>query len=429
MKVVNEKQPKNLIKLTIELNPDEIKPYLLSAASRLSERTEIPGFRPGKAPYDLVKQRFGEAAIYEEVAEEVVKKTYIEAVLEQKLEVIGRPQIQIQKMAPGNLLVYTATVALMPEVKLGDYQKLKTRKKKAEVKPEELKKTMAELRKMRAKETLANRPAQTGDKVEIDFELSIDGVPVDGGSNKKFPVVLGENRLVPGFEKNLIGLKAGAKKDFQLEYPKEYFQKNLAGRKVDCSAKVNTVYQIELPAWDDAFAKLLGSFKNIQEVEEKIEVNLKAEADHEEEHRFERELLKEIIDRTEFGEIPEILLEAEGQRMMAEFKSGIEERGIKYDDYLEHLKKSEAEIAKDFQPQAVNRIKSALVLRAIRLKENITVDTSQLEAEIKKQKEVYKNDLDTYNKIDSPEYRDQYEEMLLNRKVFDYLDSLINPPK
>ncbi len=429
MKVDVSKQPKNVVKVTVELDQADLQPYLKSAAARLSQKVDVPGFRPGKAPYDMIKKQVGEQAIYQEASEDIVKKTYPQIVIDQKLEAIGRPQIELQKVAPGNSFVYVATVALLPSVKLGDYKKLKARKKDVKVDPKELEKTLQHLRKMRAKETAVDRPAQKGDKVEIDVDLSMDNVPVEGGATKNHPVVIGENQMVPGFEDNLVGMKKGETKEFQQPYPKEYFQKNLAGKDVDCKVKVNNVLEVELPELNDAFVKTLGKFENVEALKMQVSKNIEAEQAQKEKQKFEIAMLDEIIQKSEFGEIPEVLIQAELVRMVGELRMEIERQGLNFNDYMTHLKKTEDDFKKEFHPQAERRIKSALILRQIRIQEDIKVDHKKIEDDIKHQKELYKDDLETYNKVDSPEYRDQYEEMLLNRQVFDFLEQQIYPDK
>ncbi len=421
MKVNVEKQPKNTVKITVEISPEKIEPFLKTTAGQLSKNMNISGFRPGKAPYDMVKKQIGESAIYQEAAEEIIRKTYAQVVIEQKIEVIGRPKVEIQKMAAGNPFVYTAVASLLPRVTLGDYKNIKAKMKIVQVEKSEVDKIILQLRKMRAKETLADRPIKKGDKVDLNVDLSLDNVPIDGGQTKNQTLIIGDGQMVPGFEEQLIGLKKDDVKKFKQKYPKEYFHKPLAGKETDCRVKINSVFDVELPELNDDFVKTLGKFTTPAELEERIKKNIEAEKKQQEKQRYEIELLKEIISRSEFEEIPDILIEAELDRMIGELRLEVERQGFNFNDYLKQLKKTEAEMKNEFQNQANQRIKSALVLRQIRIQENITVDSNQIAENINRQKEMYKDDLETYNKVDSPEYRDQYEEMLLNRKVFDFL--------
>lgn len=427
MKVTVERLPKNQAKLTIELEPAELQPHLETSAKQISERIEFPGFRKGKVPFDIVKQKFGEAALYQDASEEIVRHTYPEAVLEQKLETIGHPQISLEKVAPGNPFIYTAVVALLPEVTLGEYHQLKAKRKEVQVEPKEVEKTLDELRWMRSKEAIVDRAAKEGDRVVIDIQLSIDGVNLENGSSKDQSVILGRHQVVPGLEEQLIGVIKDQTKKFQLPYPKEYYQKNLAGKLVDFNVKVKDIYQIDLPVIDDAFAKALGQFENKAGLEKQIHDNLVEEARTKEQQKFELTMLKEIIGNSTFGEIPDALVESELDRMISELRHGVAEQGLPWDEYLNQLKKTETDLKKEFTPQAIERIKSALVLRAIQKQEKLEVSEAEVDAEIEKQKQVYQNDLPTYNKVDSPEYRDYLNNVLMNRKVFEFLETIAYP--
>lgn len=429
MKVDLEQLPKNLVKLTIELSPTELTPHLGAAASRLSKRVEFSGFRPGKAPFSLVKQRLGDAAIYEEAADEIVKKSYVQALLEQKLDAIGHPKVTILKMAPGNPFVYTAEITLMPEIELADCRNLKVRKKESKVEPDGVAKMLEELRRLRAKETRVDRPARTGDKIEIDLNVFQDNIPLESGQANKQQIVIGEKMFIPGFEEQLIGLKAGETKEFILTYPKDHFKKHLAGRQIEFKVTAESVYQIDLPELNDEFARSLGQCQNRGELEAKISENLLEEARVKEQQKFELELLNELVDKSKFGDIPELLVTSQLDQLVSEFQHELEHRQVKFEDYLAGLRKTAEEFREGLKPQAERRIKGALALRAIREKENLTIDEAELNAEIERQKEMYKDDLETYNKIDSPEYHDHQQDIMLNRKVFDFLESLIYPEK
>ncbi|MFA6198123.1 MAG: trigger factor [Patescibacteria group bacterium] len=427
MNVQIEHLHKNQIKLTIELQSDEIKSALEKTAQHISEHANFAGFRPGKAPYNMVVQKYGEAAIYQEAAEEIVRQTYPQAVIDNKLEAIGRPEVALVKVAPGNPFVYTATVALMPEVTLGDYKNIKARKKDIKLDEKELERTLEDLRWMRSKEALVDRPARKGDRIEVDLHLSLDGVALENGQAHNQSIILGKQQVVPGMEEQLTGMKKGDVKEFKLSYPKDYFQKQLAGKEVNFKATAKNIYQIDLPEVNDEFAKAVGKFENRAALEKQINANLHHEHTEKEQQRFEVELIKEIVASTKFGEIPDVLVESELDRMLSELKQGAVQQGLSWENYLQQLKKTEADLRQEFVEQAHHRIKSALVLRAIQQQEQLTVSPDQIDAEIKHQKEHYKDDVETYGKIDSPQYRDYLENVMLNRKVFEFLEGLVYP--
>lgn len=420
MKVDKKDLPKKQIELTVELTPEEVKPYLDKAAEKISQDVEIPGFRKGKVPFDVLKKNVGEATIYEEAFYHIVNKTLPQIIVDEKIDFIGQPKVDAEKIAPGNPLVYKAIVTLMPDVKLGDYKTLKA--KKNEVKPDEekLKATFEDLKKMQAKEKVVLREAKDGDKAEIDFEIKMAGVAIEGGTGKNTPVIIGEKKFIPGFEEALLGMKAGDEKDFKVTFPKDYFQKNLAGKEHDAHVKVHNVYERSLPEIDDEFAKAL-NFKTADELKKKVEENIKAEVQQKEDERFELAILEEIMDKSEFDEFSDDLINAEVDKMVHELKHQVEDTGGKFEDYLKNIKKSEDEVREGFKPKAEKRLKTALVSREVAKAENIKVEDKEIDAELEKIKQMYGQMPEMQKQFEAPEYRNYVGNMLTNRKVFEKL--------
>ncbi|MDP1747482.1 MAG: trigger factor, partial [Bacteroidota bacterium] len=210
----------------------------------------------------------------------------------------------------------------------------------------------------------------------MDFKTFVDKVAIENGSQKKFLVVIGEGTFIPGFEDQLVGMKEGEEKKFSLRFPKNYHDKNLADKMVDFEVKVNGVYEITLPELDDEFAQSIGNFKNVAELKKQMQDNLVHEAEHKEKHRLEDEILDEVIKISKFGEIPEILVNSETQKMVSELEENIKQQGLQFEDYLQHLKISRSNLLLEFAPQAVKRIKSALVIRVLAKEHNISVTNS-----------------------------------------------------
>lgn len=425
MKVDFKKLPGNLAELAVEVSVAELQPYLMQASERISRELKIPGFRPGKVPYDVLKERIGEIEIYKEAAELVVQKTYPQAVLDQKLETVSSPKIQILKLAPNNPLVYMATVPLLPKIKIKEYKRLKASRKEVKVAEEEINKAIGSLQKMYGKEILVTRPAKKGDKVEVDFDVFVDRVAIDSGTSKKHPLVIGEGQFIPGFEENLIGLAETQTKEFELKFPKEYHQKNLAGKLAQFKIKMGRVYEVNLPALDDQFAKQLGKFEKFEEVRKLIEKNLLDEAKTKEEQRLELEILDEIIKNSEFEELPVALVEAETEKMVGEFKEEVARSGMKFEDYLVSIKKTLEELKKEIKPQAERRLKTALIFREVARAEGINVSEAEITAEIEKSLEKAKNNPDFENQIKSSDYRIYLANILTSQKVLAFLKNLI----
>jgi trigger factor len=423
MKVDTNKLAKNQVELTIEVSLFELQPFLINASAKISKEMNVPGFRPGKVPYDIVKDKIGEQAIYEEALEQIIKKTYPQAVLDNNLETVGQPKISVLKIAPGNPVVYKAQVSLLPKIQIGEYKKIKAKKKEVKIDPKEIDKAIANLQKMFGKEMLVERPAQKGDKVEIDFDVFVDKVPIDGGGSKQHPLVIGEGNFIPGFEENLIGLAKEQVKEFKLNFPKNYHKKDLSGKLAEFKVKMRAVYKIELPPLDDNLAKQVGQFKTFEEMGQKIEESIRKESESKEEQRFELEIIDEIIKKSKFEEIPDILIEAEKDKTLAELEQDIQRQGMKFEDYLQSLKKSKDELRKGFLEPAEKRIKTALVLRHIAKEEKIKVEDKEIDQEIKKTLETYKNDPEIKKQVELPEYRYYLANVLTSQKTMEFLKS------
>jgi len=425
MKYEIKKLPKNIIELTIEVSVDKLKPYLERAAQRLSLEVKIPGFRPGKAPYEIVKQKIGEAAIYEEAIGDVVKETYFKVVKEENLETIGEPKIEPLKLAPGNPLVYKATVALLPKIELANYRKIRVKRHKVPVEEKKVQKVLEDLRRARRKEVLVDRAAQEGDKVIIDLDILQDNVPIEGGQAKGHTVVIGEPYYIPGFDKKLIGLKGKEVSEFTLPFPNDHYNKRLRGQKIDFKIKMNSVYELTLPKLDSEFVQSLGNFKDLEELKKQIKANLKEEERLKEKQRCEREIFEEIIKRSRFEEIPEVLITSEVDKMLEELNANVSEQGLKFEDYLTSIKKTAEDLRKDFREEAERRVKTALIIREITRFENIEVKEEEIEKETKEALKYYPDDIETQKKITSYAHRDYLREVLKNHKAVEFLKSLI----
>jgi len=421
MKVEIKKIERGQIELTIEIDVEQYQLFLQKAAEAISQVIKIPGFRPGKASFDIVKKQVGEGKIWEEAIEPAVQKTFVQALDQEKLITVGSPNIEIVKLVPGNPVVYKATIAILPQVTLGDYSQLNVKTNSVVIADKPIDEALTDLQHRRAKETLENRPAKNGDKVEIDFEVFVDNVPIENGAQKNYPLVLGEGSFIPGFEENVIGLKKDDTKEFKLKFPKDYHQKNIAGKQAEFKINIRGVYNLDLPKLDDEFAKGFGPFKTLEELKKQIGDNLKHDAKHKEDHRVEDEIFDKIIEKSKFDDIPDILLNSEAKKMVEELAQNLESQGVKFIDYLAHLKKSEADLLLEFAPQAVRRVKGALVTRAVSEKQAIKVEDKDIEEELKKTLANYGSNVDVEKQINTPEYKGYIKNILAARKVLQHL--------
>lgn len=424
MQQVLKQLPKSQIELEITVTPTDYTKEMEAAAGRLSQRAAIHGFRPGKAPYEIVKQSLGEIKILEEALQSIVEKNYHLAVTAEKIETIGMPEITIEKMAPGNDFVFKAVAALLPSVKLADFSKIDAKKKEVTVGDQEINDVLENLRKMQAIEVIKDGAATKEDKVEVAMNMSIDKVGVEGGQAPKHQVYLSEGHYIPGFADQLLGMKKGEEKEFSLKFPDEHYQKHLAGKNIDFHVKVNDVYSIEYPEINDELALKLGQ-KSVEGLKEILMTNLKQEAQGKEDQRIEAELLEKVILATEFSEVPDVLVTSEKQKMFYELKNSLQEQGIEFEKYMKDLKKTEAEIADDFAERAMTRVKAALVSRQIAKENDIKVGKDELEKEIEAIRVTYKNDPKVEEALKRPEVLDTLSATIQNKKVVAWLKEKI----
>ena len=417
-----KKLPKSQVELTIELTSDELNPYLEQATVALTRQVNIPGFRPGKAPREmLIKQIGGEMKIYQDAGDRAIQQTLWDILKEKNLATITSPAIAVVKLAPGNPFIYKATIALLPKVKLGEYKKIKVEKKAVKVEPADIDGTLKGLQKMFGKEKRVTRPVQPGDKVEADIDTYLDKVAIDGGTSKNHPVNLGDGSFVQGFEDNLIGLAEGQTKEFNVKFPKAYHRQQLQNRDVEFKVKVNSVFEIERPNLDDNFAKSVGKFEKFSDLKAQIEKNILQEKTQKERQRWELGVIDALLRGSEFDGIPDALIEPEVHKMLHELEHDVVSQGMKFDEYLASIKKTRDDLEKEFQPQAERRIKTALALREIAKQEKITVSDEEVDKQVEADKQNYKNNSQALKQISQAEYRDYTGNILRNRKVFQLL--------
>lgn len=421
MQITTETLSKSSLKIRVEAAPDDIKPDLDLAVQRISSTTKFDGFRPGKAPYDVVVKRIGEQEVWQEALETFVRRTFVQAVNDHQLKTIGQPKIEVEKLAPGNPVVYTATVALLPDVTLADFTKLSAKRNSVAVTDEDVAKSVEDLRKIIATEKPVDRPAKMGDRVEIDVDVFLDKVPVDGGKSRNHPATLGDSNFIPGFEDQIVGLKKGETKEFRLTFPKEYQAKNLAGREAEFRVTMQKVAELELPALDDMFAKTVANLGTLDELRARLRNDLETDRKKREEQAFEVQLLDELVKRSSYGEIPDVLIDNELDRMVAELRHDIEHRGMKFPDYLSSLKKDEAALRKELRNGAIQRVKTALAIRKIAEVEKIGIADDEIRSEIEAAK--LQTPAEQHGQFETEDFRDYVHTVLTNRKAIQLVKS------
>lgn len=378
MQIKVKKLPKSIVEMEITTTETQWKEAYKLALQKLNQKMTVGGFRKGHIPEKvLIEKLGGEHAMEHQVIEVILPKTYAEAIKKENLPVIAQPEIEIVQQKP---FIYKAKVAVYPEVILSDYQKVKIEKQEAKVKKTEIEEWVEKFQKQASEEKEVERKAKKGDKVEVDFEgFTLDGVPLDNTKSKNHPVVLGENALIPGFEEEIIGMEPGMEKEFKITFPKDYHAKNLANKEVKFKIKLNKLLEFILPDLNEDFVqKITGEKKSLESFRKEIEESLLEKKKQETQTKRENDWLAEVTKKAKM-EIPEILINEEVEFMLDDMKMNGLQQGLPWEKYLQHLKKSEADLKKDFEKSAEERVRLRMVAQEIIKKEKITVPEEEVE--------------------------------------------------
>ena len=422
MQVTKKDLPKSQLELNVELSVEELAPYIEKGAKKLSEEVKIEGFRPGKVPFDVLKQKIGEMTILEEAANLAIRKTIDDAIEQNTIGTnpFGQPQVNITKLAPGNPLEYKVVLSLLPTIALGKYKGLNLKVEEAKVSDKEIDKALGDLQEMRAKEELSETPVKDGNKVTACVQMFLDKVPVEDGHHHDVAIMIGKDYFVPGFDKQLIGAKAGETRKFSLPYPDDHYQKNLAGKMVEFEVEIKAVYTRELPELNDEFAVFF-QLKDLEDLKKNIKESLLHEKKHQVDMRNESELISKIIDDTKFGEFAEALVDSESRNMLMELETSVTRQGGKFEDYLSHIKKTKDELIMEMLPNAVKRVKSALVIRELAIVEKINPTEKEIEEKIAELKKQYAGNAEIQKMIEEPGYAHYLQNVLTNEQVLEKL--------
>ncbi|HTK04139.1 MAG TPA: trigger factor [Candidatus Eisenbacteria bacterium] len=421
MLCTTKKLPKGMVEVSCEIPLDEIAKELEDSARKLSEDRPIEGYRPGKAPFDVVKQRFGEMAIYEGALPAVVRKYYVKAITEHNVHSYGEPNINVTKLAPGNPIAFTATCAAVPEItSLADFRKVKVEQKKQTIDDARVDGAVKDLQHMQTKEVRAAREARDKDKIIVDMDLSQKGVPLDGGQARNHGIYLDEDYYIPGLKEKVLGMKEGEKREFSLKFPDTHYQKMLAGKDIDFAVTLKEVYELQNPPLDDAFAKTLGQ-ENMEKLRGVLRENMLLEAEDKEKQRVELEILDMLVAKSKFEDVPDKIMTDEVARMIDELKHGLDERGVKFEDYLVNIKKTLDDLRMEFSAQAIKRIQTAILIREIGEKEKVEVSDADVLAEVQNLMNQYAENAEAQEQVRTEEYQDYLRASLRNRKVLGML--------
>ena len=389
-----EKLEKNMAKLTIEVSAEELEKAIESAYQKNKNKISVPGFRKGKVPRKMIENMYGKEIFYEDAANELIPDAYEKALDECEEEIVSSPKIEVVTIEAGKPFVFTAEVALKPEVKLGKYKGVKVDKINVEVTDEEVDAEIEKEREANARTiTVDNRPVKDGDDTVIDFEGFVDGVAFEGGKGENYPLTIGSGAFIPGFEEKLIGAEIGKEVDVDVTFPEEYHAEELKGKAAIFKCTVKEIKEKELPALDDEFAAEVSEFDTLAEYKEDIKKKLAEKKEKDAKNAKEDAVIDAIVADSEM-EIPDAMVETQQRQMLDDFAQRISMQGLTMEQYMQFTGLTPQVMLDQIKPQALKRIQSRLVLEAVVAAEGIAASEEDYQKEAEKMAEMYQMEVD-----------------------------------
>ncbi|MBR4776160.1 MAG: trigger factor [Lachnospiraceae bacterium] len=399
MNVKSEDLGKNSFKLTIEVEAEKFADAYNQAYQKNKNKIQLQGFRKGKAPLALIEKVYGPSVFYEDAADIAINDTYAEAAEKSGLEIVSRPEIDLVKIEKGSEFIYTAVVAVKPEVKLGTYKGVEVEKHEAEVTDAEIDAEIEKFRDQNARSiTIEDQPVADKDIIKLDYEGSVNGVPFEGGKAENAELVIGSHTFIDNFEEQLIGMNIGDEKEINVTFPEEYHAENLKGKAAVFKCKINAITRKELPEADDEFAQEISEFDTLAEFKEDIMKKLLESKEKELKQAKEDEVLAKVIETSEM-DIPDAMVENEARNMVEDFAQRIQYQGMPFEQYLKYSGMTAQQFVDQTKPQALKRVQARLVLEAIVEAEKIEISDEEIDQEFTTMAEQYKMEKDKIKEL------------------------------
>jgi trigger factor len=421
MHVTTTSAPKSSVILEVELPPERLSRAVDETVKRLSRRTRVPGFRPGKAPRPVLERTLGPGVVLDEAVEHLIESAYRQALIEQSILPLTNADVEVVQAEEGKPVIFKATVQVRPDVQLGDYTGFNFRPEIEVTDDDKIDKVIDELRDQHA--TLAaveDRGAQDGDYAVISFVGTRDGTPFEGGSSDRMPLILGQERLIPGFEAHLVGLTPGERTEFDITFPEDYPEESLAGVEVHFAVELKELREKIKPPLDDDFAGQLGAFDDLASLRADIRSRLERNALDRARHEFADRIIEYAVANATL-DLPEILVDQEVEVMHDEFRAGLARQGITEEAYLQVVEKTESDLHDEFRPQADKRVKTLLVLSKIADVEGVEVPEELIKAEVARGRERYAKDRKLIEYFDSERGRNFIRSSIRRSRVVEQL--------
>ena len=423
MSVQVEKLEKNMAKLTVEVSAEDFKAAIKKAYNKTKNRFAIPGFRKGKASQAVIEKMYGEAVFYEDAADEAINSTYAEAMKESGLDIVSRPEITVEQIGKDQAFIYSALVAVKPEVTLGEYKGVEVEKADAAVTAEDVEAELKRVQEQNARLlTVEDRPVADGDQTVIDFEGFVDGKGFEGGKAEDYPLTIGSHSFIDTFEEQLIGKNIGEECEVNVTFPTEYHAAELAGKPAMFKVTVKEIKVKELPALDDEFASEVSEFDTLDEYKQDIEKKLEERKEKAAASQNEDRVVAKVVENASM-EIPEKMIDAQVDNMLRETAQRMQSQGLSMDLYMKYTGMTADQMKDQMRPEAVKRIQTRLVLEAVVKAENIETSEEKLDEEIAKMAEAYKMEADKLKSYMTDSDKDQMKQDLAVQAAVDLLVS------
>ena len=421
MSVQVEKLEKNMAKLTVEVSAEDFKAAIKKAFNKNKNRFSIPGFRKGKAPQAMIEKMYGEGVFYEDAADEAINASYAEAMKESGLDIVSRPEVTIEKIGKDEPFVYSALVAVKPEVTLGQYKDVEVEKADASVSAEDVE---AELKKVQEQNarllTVEDRGVEDGDQTVIDFEGFVDGKGFEGGKAEDYPLTIGSHSFIDTFEEQLIGKKIGEECEVNVTFPTEYHAAELAGKPATFKVTVKEIKVKELPELNDEFASEVSEFDTLDEYKKDVEKKLAEKKEIEANSKNEDAVVAKVVENASM-EIPEKMIDAQAENMVQDMARRMQSQGLSLDMYLKYTGMTVEQMKEQARPDAEKRIRTRLVLEAVAKAENIQISDEKVDEEVAKMAEAYKMEVEKLKSYMSESDVKQMKEDLAVQQAVDLL--------
>jgi len=422
MRITTKEKDPYTVEANIALDGDEVQGYLRKAREALAGEVTVQGFRKGKAPADVAGREVGDRAVREAALEMALSESFTRATAEKGWDIARTDGLKVAKNDDSGL-AYDITVRLWPPVTLPDLGTVRVPRKPVEVSARELDEALDTILNMRATFLDKTGPAAAGDRVEVDFDAAVAGVPVEGGSSRNHPLVIGGRSFMPGFEEQLVGLTAGDEKKFSLKAPDDYYEPKLAGKTVDFTVTLRRVQAVLKPAADDAFAQSLGKFRTLEELRSSLKDGIAGEKESKEQQRLRLAILDAIVAAAQVP-APASMVAEELDEMVHRFGHDLRDRGLELGMYLAKLGKTEDQLRKDWQPEAERQVRIMLVLRQSARDNGIAVPPEELEAALRDTvAALIRTGQATEEQVDPERIRAALSERILRDKVLQFLES------